>query len=97
MRGDARVNLEILGRLGHTVVEVTDEQEWNLHFSDIATCGLVVDALFGTGLSRPLEGVYQRSSAIQRIRASRGVGGRPERAFADTADVMGEAIEADLT
>src|SRR5687767_2111201 len=28
VRGDARLNLEILGRLGLTVVEVADEQTW---------------------------------------------------------------------
>src|SRR6188768_2836326 len=28
VRGDARVNLEILGRVGVTVVEVTNAQEW---------------------------------------------------------------------
>ena len=98
VRGDARVNLEILGRLGHTVVEVTDEQEWDLHFSDIATCGLVVDALFGTGLSRPLEGLYEtivrdlNGSELRVVSVD-----VPSGLSADTADVMGEAIEADLT
>src|SRR5712675_651252 len=31
VRGDARVNLEILGRLGFTIVEVADSQAWELH------------------------------------------------------------------
>src|SRR6188508_2938240 len=52
--GDARINLDILGRLGHTLVEIGNEQEWELHASDVSACDLVVDALFGTGLSRPL-------------------------------------------
>ena len=29
VRGDARVNLEILGRLGLTTVEVSDSQKWS--------------------------------------------------------------------
>jgi len=33
VRGDARTNLDILGRLGVTVVEIGDEQSWELHFS----------------------------------------------------------------
>src|SRR6187200_156402 len=33
IKGDARLNLEILGRLGITAVEIADEQAWELHFS----------------------------------------------------------------
>src|SRR3981081_2678663 len=53
VRGDARINLEILGRLGFTVVEVADSQAWELHFSEVGDCTLIVDAIFGTGLSTP--------------------------------------------
>ena len=38
VRGDARTNLDILGRLGVTVVEIADEQSWELHFSEISQC-----------------------------------------------------------
>src|SRR5436309_14933270 len=43
VRGDARTNLEILGRLGLTVVEIADAEAWELHFSEIADCTLIVD------------------------------------------------------
>ncbi len=36
VRGDARTNLEVLGRIGLTVVEITNAQEWELHFSEIS-------------------------------------------------------------
>src|SRR4026208_88910 len=42
VRGDARTNLDVLGRLGVTAVEVNDEQTWELHFSEIAQCTLIV-------------------------------------------------------
>ncbi len=58
VRGDARINLEILGRLGLTIVEVADDQAWELHFSEISECALIVDAIFGTGL----KGTAQRIS-----------------------------------
>src|SRR5438093_12562621 len=35
VRGEARTNLEILGRVGLTVVEITNAQEWELHFSEV--------------------------------------------------------------
>src|SRR6187200_1678026 len=36
VRGDAGTNLAILGQLGVTVVEIADEQRWELHFSEIS-------------------------------------------------------------
>jgi hydroxyethylthiazole kinase-like uncharacterized protein yjeF len=98
VRGDARVNLEILGRLGQTVVEVTNEQDWDLHFSDIATCDLVVDAMFGTGLSRPLSGLFEtivkdlNGSVLPVVAVD-----VPTGLSADTSDIIGEAVEAELT
>ena len=59
VRGDARTNLEILGHLGLTVVEIDNEQAWELHFSEIAQCTLVVDALLGTGLVSSLQGMLE--------------------------------------
>src|SRR5512145_647604 len=49
VRGDARTNLEVLGRIGLTVVEITDAQQWELHFTEISECDLIVDAILGTG------------------------------------------------
>src|SRR5688572_28554956 len=59
IRGDARTNLDILGRLNVTVVEIGDEQTWELHFSEISQCSLIVDAMFGTGLKAPLAGMIE--------------------------------------
>ena len=59
VRGDARINLEILGRLGLTVVEIADSQAWELHFSEVSDCTLIVDAIFGTGLNAPLSGLHR--------------------------------------
>jgi ADP-dependent NAD(P)H-hydrate dehydratase / NAD(P)H-hydrate epimerase len=49
VRGDARVNLEILGRVGQPVVEVADETAWELHGAEIAGHDIIIDAMFGTG------------------------------------------------
>src|SRR5919201_5399840 len=53
VRGDARTNLVILGRLGLTVVEIADSQAWELHVSEVTNCDLIIDAIFGTGLNAP--------------------------------------------
>ena len=59
VRGDARTNLEILGRVGLTVVEITNAQEWELHFSEVSECDLIVDAIVGTGFHGPLTGLLE--------------------------------------
>ena len=59
VRGDARTNLEVLGRIGMTVVEITNAQEWELHFSELSDCELIVDAILGTGFRGPLTGLLE--------------------------------------
>src|SRR6187200_1932495 len=59
VKGDARINLDILGRLSVTVVEVADEGSWELHFSEVSQHDLIIDAMFGTGLTTALKGLHQ--------------------------------------
>ena len=59
VRGDARTNLDILGRLGVRVLAVPDSAAWARHGPDLARHDLIVDAMFGTGLGRPLGGMLQ--------------------------------------
>jgi len=98
VRGDARVNLEILGHVGLTVVEITDAQEWELHFSEISECDLIVDAVVGTGFHGPLTGLLE--SVVADVN---GLGvpvvaiDLPTGVSADSHEVDGEAIEATMT
>jgi NAD(P)H-hydrate epimerase len=98
VRGDARTNLEILGRLGVTVVEVDDSQAWELHFSEVSNCTLIVDAIFGTGLNAPLSGFIE--SVVTDINAS-GIPvvsiDVPSGLSADSCDPPGTSIEAGMT
>jgi len=64
----------------------------------LQTCDVIVDALFGTGLERPLEGDWR--AAIEAMNAS----GRPVFAIdipsglhADSGRVLGDAVRAALT
>jgi len=67
-------------------------------FTSLQACDVIVDALFGTGLERPLEGVWR--AAIEAMNAS----GRPIFAIdipaglhADTGQELGIAVRAALT
>ncbi len=98
VRGDARVNLDILGRLGVTVVEIADGQAWELHLSEIRDCNLIVDAIFGTGLNAPVRGMIE--SVIADVNAS-GIPvvsiDLPSGLSADSCDPIGDSIEAETT
>jgi NAD(P)H-hydrate epimerase len=98
VRGDARINLEILGRLGLTVVEIADSQAWELHFSEVGDCSLIVDAIFGTGLNSPISGYIE--SVVTDVNAS-GIPvvaiDLPSGLSADSPDPIGPSIEAGLT
>jgi len=98
IRGDARTNLDILGRLGVTVVEINDEQAWELHFSEIARCSLIVDAIFGTGLRSAVAGMLE--TVIADINAADipivSVD-LPSGMSADTPHLIGDCIDASLT
>ena len=98
VRGDARTNLEILGRIGITVVEIADSQSWELHFSELSDCTLIVDAIFGTGLNAPVSGLIE--SVIADVNSS-GIPvvaiDLPSGLSADSPEPIGPSIEAGLT
>lgn len=89
-RGDARTNFKSLSE----VIEVTAWEPPDGEYD------VVVDALFGTGLTRPLEGIYPKviefiSSAAKRsLIVSIDI---PSGLNADLADPIGPAVHADLT
>lgn len=94
-RGAAKLNYGIVTRLPIDVrmVETIDALR-----DDVEHCDLIVDAIFGTGLSRDVEGVYrdvielmnESGKPILSIDIPSGVHG-------DTGKVMGVAVKADFT
>lgn len=98
VRGDARTNLEILGRIGLTVVEIADEGQWELHLSQISASELIIDAMFGTGLRTALSGIYETIVAdVNDLGIPIVSIDLPSGMSADTPDLIGDAIEASVT
>lgn len=58
-RGDARLNLEIVEKLGVQVEEYTDDKSLPRLKSKLAKADLLVDAILGTGLNAPVRGLYR--------------------------------------
>ena len=98
VRGDARLNLDILGRLGLDVIEIRTSQDWELHGAEVLRRDIVVDALFGTGLRTPLEGLSEtiaqdlNASAVPVVAVD-----LPSGLSADDPAPIGPVVEASLT
>ena len=95
LRGAALKNRRILSRLP---VQVETLKETASLAADLAACDVVVDALLGTGLSRPVAGLQRE--AIERINGSAKTVlslDVPSGVHGDTGAVMSAAVRADLT
>ena len=119
-RGDARPNFDAVSQLASfgagsasipaplTFLECADVTSWEQIAPPRKTYDIIADALFGTGLVRPLEGVYLKvveHLALLKSARERAGGARPlilsldvpSGLNADSAEPIGNAVEADLT
>ena len=98
VKGDAAVNLAIALKMGLAVTEVRDAAAWKKARIAVSRASIVVDALFGTGLERPLEGLF--ASAVEdmnRSAAFKVAVDIPSGLSADRFEIIGPSVEADLT
>ena len=98
VKGDARVNLDVLRNLGLDVVEIGDAGAWELHGTDVLGADLIVDAMFGTGLTEPVTGLIETIVADINASPKPVVAiDLPSGILADRWDVPGPAIDASVT
>ena len=120
VKGDARTNFEMLTRLASfsagsnsrpaplTFATCESVKAWEEFARPRTTYDILVDALFGTGLSRPLEGLFLQvvqHLAIMRRARDQAAGRRPlivsvdipSGLNADRSQPIGDAVHADLT
>lgn len=94
LRGDARYNYEVLMRLGLPVHVVAAPSDFVVERGT-----LVVDALFGTGLTREITGIHRE--VIRAINAAEDVFvvavDVPSGVDASDGRILGEAVRAHLT
>lgn len=95
---DARANLEAWRGLGGSVHELALGAPLDALTEAMADADAVVDALFGTGLDRPIEG-YQAEviRAMNAAPAPRFGVDLPSGLDADTGATLGVAVQADAT
>lgn len=96
--GAAAVNWRRLAAVGAPHRVARSDEDWSRLLDETS---VAVDALFGTGLQRPVEG--RRAVLIDALRCARAGGLRvlsvdlPSGIAADTGAILGTAVEADAT
>lgn len=96
--GDALINLEVAEKLGIPIHEwIGDDNLGDLDLL-LKRSDVIVDALLGTGLSKPVKGIFAR--VIDLVNASDAyvlAVDLPSGLSADTGNPLGRAVQADLT
>ena len=80
-------------------LEATMDYEQQKLLTWLSTCDVMVDALFGIGLKRPVEGVF-RTAVMQmqsRVNCPVVACDVPSGVNADTGEILGEAVQAKVT
>ena len=96
--GDAGTNLEILKRMGLNILEVPGTDEWQGGHEVIDDADFIIDGILGTGLNSPVLGFYgQVIEEVNKAESPVMAIDIPSGLNADTGQVMGTSVEADLT
>jgi len=98
VKGDAALNLRIARNIGIEIRELPTTAAWKKQRRDLMQATLIIDAIFGTGLIKPAEGLY--AAAIEDINEAPGFKvavDLPSGLSSDTFRLIGPAVKADLT
>ena len=98
LKGDAALNAHIVEKMGVPLLEITTEKHWVSYRRRLSGCTVVLDAIFGTGLSKPVQGLYKTViENINRIKAFIIAVDIPSGLSSDTFEPIGPCVKADLT
>ncbi|HYG62528.1 MAG TPA: NAD(P)H-hydrate dehydratase [Thermoanaerobaculia bacterium] len=98
LAGDAGTQLDICRKLELPIRELAPGDGLAPALAVARESGLVVDALFGTGLGRPLEGIFaELVRALNELPVPRVAVDLPSGLSGSRTDVFGPCLRADLT
>ncbi len=97
IKGDAATHLAILERAGGVVRMADTPERLELVRGEIETAALVIDAVFGIGLERTVEGHFAEVIATINRACQRLALDIPSGVHTDTGRVLGVAVDAQRT
>lgn len=98
LKGDAALNAGIADRIGIAIIEAPTEKSWASQKRKIRQATVIVDAIFGTGLTKPAGGRFVKViEDINRSKAYKVAVDIPSGLSSDTHRIIGPCIKADLT
>ena len=98
VKGDAKVNLDILMRMNPSLTEISTLDAWTDHRRELEGCRLIVDAIFGTGLNSEVTGLIREViSDLNLLNVPMVAIDLPSGLQANTGAVLGICVKADLT
>lgn len=95
---DFNTNLTIMTHLAPDVINLLNDDNFEDFVSALKGCETCVDAIFGTGLNRPLEGIYKKAVEAINKNAFHVVSvDIPSGLDANTGEELGAAVRAHKT
>ena len=96
--GDAAVNYRIVRAVGVPVKECHNADALNAERRSLDSAGVIVDAIFGTGLNRGLSGVFAEAVELANASSAPVVSvDMPSGLSGDTGYPLGPVIKAEMT
>lgn len=95
---DFKTNLQIMSKLAPEVLNTVNDENFEEFESALKGCETCIDAIFGTGLNRPVEGIYKRVIEAMNNFATHIVAvDIPSGLDCDTGEVLGACVRAAKT
>ncbi len=96
--GDFKINLKIMSKLAPEVLNTVNDENFGEFESALKGCEACIDAIFGTGLNRPVEGIYRRViEAINSLASHIVAVDIPSGLDCDTGEELGVSVMAART
>lgn len=98
MSEDTLVNFNIIRNMGAKIIKVCKNEDLDILRESLIHCEITIDAIFGTGLSREVEGIYSLAITIMNENSKYILSIDVPSGFeCNSGKVMGNCIKSDKT
>src|SRR5699024_8402652 len=95
---DFKTNYTILKNIDADIYNISKEKDLSVLKNSLITSDIVIDSIFGTGLSRDIEGLFNKTIALINKKSKYIISvDIPSGLSANTGEVLGISIKANKT